>query len=906
MPSNLPALRRIRLLLRSGRIVAAFIAALAIVAGLWLAFGSLDVLAAFEAGARKNITILLAGISAIALLYLLVKAVSVSADQAAMAADDALGDPRRPATTALSLSETTADSPLARHLMDRTMEANTDKLRSLPAKHILPWKSLRTALFILAAPLAIIAVSRIAAPHAFSTIANRLLHPAADLPPYSPLRFEIDPTEPSTVYGGEILIRAKITGGQLEHPVECLVREKTGGNVLRLPAFRESSSHFSRKLDGLTSPIEIAFSCGKARSIWYPVSLLYEPNVLSGRVKITPPSYTRLAPSEVPLDTNEIKAIEGSEVTLELTSNRPLSGGTLVFTPIALPGVTSIAQSFPGSASGDRATFTWKATTSGRLSATIRDVRGTPSAQPLELSFKLLPDQPPTVEMTSPPRMIFATPKSVIPIAANAKDDFALSRLQFVRTLTGFRDRIRMVAPALTTTAYDFEDKLDLGTLGLESGQTVELMVEASDHNPSLLGHGSSEIARVRIISETQYAEYIRNKTTLAEFSARFRAVREVLDKARESLEKLLQSSTEENLKASREAHQQAADLLEKIAADFPAFEIEKRLQDIARQQASDIRENLAQLDKPPTDEQLRELIDRLGRRQEQAKRLDQDIELIRQMASLQEMAAKYRQIYDSQVSLSKRFGTILDEIRHSQDQNRRLLPSLAETQEKNEAALTAFKSELRRRAEALQDHPQLGSFAASSLKFLEDLDTGAPETLMNSAAKHGASGNAVDAFSNAELARAVLERVMSKPEPFQQACQGKCQSPFGTRPGVNETLAQMLSALMCQNPGSTPNDGLGAGGMGSGGFGDSGTAMNGFSTELPVVGPERLHFDPIPGQTSNSDGKGAGAKAGPLPAEAGAGMLKSTGTRQGESSSVPPESVPEPYREAVKRYFTP
>ena len=44
----------------------------------------------------------------------------------------------------------------------------------------------------------------------------------------------------------------------------------------------------------------------------------------------------------------------------------------------------------------------------------------------------------------------------------------------------------------------------------------------------------------------------------------------------------------------------------------------------------------------------------------------------------------------------------IVEEFRHGEDQNRRLLPSLAETQEKNRRALDDFKVELRRRAEAL------------------------------------------------------------------------------------------------------------------------------------------------------------------------------------------------------------
>jgi hypothetical protein len=43
-----------------------------------------------------------------------------------------------------------------------------------------------------------------------------------------------------------------------------------------------------------------------------------------------------------------------------------------------------------------------------------------------------------------------------------------------------------------------------------------------------------------------------------------------------------------------------------------------------------------------------------------------------------------------------------------------------------------------------------------------------------------------------------------------------------------------------------------------------------------------------------------------PLPESAESGSIRPTDTRQGESSGIAPESIPEPYRDAVKRYFTP
>ena len=160
---------------------------------------------------------------------------------------------------------------------------------------------LRRAALAVVIPLIAIGILRLAAPAAFATIVSRLLHPGADIPPYSPLVFQIDPAKPTTVYGGEILLAAEITGATpIEHPVECLVRQPRTGEMLRLPAFRESATRYSRKLDGLTEPVEIAFACGKARSHWHPVEILLEPNILGGMVRITPARLHRSRRLRVP------------------------------------------------------------------------------------------------------------------------------------------------------------------------------------------------------------------------------------------------------------------------------------------------------------------------------------------------------------------------------------------------------------------------------------------------------------------------------------------------------------------------------------------------------------------------------------------------------------------------------
>ena len=184
-------------------------------------------------------------------------------------------------------------------------------------------------------------------------------------------------------------------------------------------------------------------------------------------------------------------------------------------------------------------------------------------------------------------------------------------------------------------------------------------------------------------------------------------------------------------------------------------------------------------------------MLDRLGRRKPQLDQLQLDAALIRKAGSLLEMAAKFQAIYQSQVSLAQRFDKIHREIARGNDQNRRMLPLLADTQQKNREALDAFATELKKRAEALDD-PALVPLRDSALAFVEALAMSDPGSVMDLAIDAGRNGRAGDAFANAELARALLEQLMQKQDDaFCQACQGQCMKFSITHPDVQQTMRQ-------------------------------------------------------------------------------------------------------------------
>ncbi len=913
---------RLRRSQRLGHAGTAFLAALAVTAAGWLVFGALDALVGFAPGVRLAITVTAAAAAAILMVVLLVRAARITEQASASVLDSLTRSPRHPISAALALDPASATTPLARWLTNRTLDEAAAALTPVPSSAAWPRRAFTIAGVGIVSTVLAACGLWLANPEAFGVVAGRLLHPGADLPPWSRLQFTIEPAAPSANFGGEALVTVTCSEAP-EDPVECLVRLPRTGEVLRLPASRETDRRFSRTLESLTEPVEVAFTAGRARSGWIPLEILYQPRVLSGTLHVEAPSWLDVPAFTLPLDTPEVTVPEGARLTLTLASNRPLSGGTLALAPAAGVTATPVPQQAALTKNGDAA-FTWTAAVSGTLSVTLRDVRGTPSEQPLTLPLTVKPDQPPAVDLSSPPPLLLATPRTKVVLAGNAEDDHGLSRVRLVRTLSGFRDRPETIAPALRDKRFDFTDSLPLEPLGLAPGQTIEVFLEAADHNPSLLGQASSAVSRVHIISEEDYAERLRAQTTLQEFAARFNASRQALQEARESLERLdtalaggQAEAVAEARAAAETAHKRAAELMEKLADDFPAFAMEKRLKELARQAAAPVRENMSDLESLSGDTDaaraaVARMMKRLAQPEADMSAMQQDAAKVAEMGRLLEMAAKFREIYQTQESLVRRIATIREEMRKGMDQNRRLLPSLADTQEKNREALDAFASELQKRALAMPPDPLFRPMKESALAFVKALENTQPGSAMDAATTAGRASDIFAMLQQAELARSIMERLMQKQETFPQACQGQCQQFNVPHPDMNETMAQLLSG-MCNSlgMGNRPGEGMGMGAGGSsamGGFGPSGSPMPGYAMmDLPVIGPDRMRFD-----AASMSAGGGGGKDGlppgrqPLTVKAENASFQPGDLRAGDTPAPSAENVPEAYRDAVKRYFTP
>ncbi|MFC5455882.1 hypothetical protein [Prosthecobacter fluviatilis] len=891
------ALSRFAALWRLGLLLVAVLMTLAMGGLVLLLLGGFDFVAPLSDEVRP--VVFMAWCSVLVLLALshLLPLLRLNRARAAAHADETLGA-RRPVTTALEVSQQQAEAtPLRQFLVDKLLWDGEREIEALSFFSMLPRRSIRRAALTSLAVLLVFAALCVANFAAVKTISARLLHPYADVPPYSPLQFEVTPARPKVVYGADAELEVRVTGGAVPEGVVLLTREDAGAPVSTAGAFAMGGGRFGQRLQRVTQPVQIAFAAGAARSPWLTVDVMRQPRVESVMLKIIPPAYSKRPAREFALGTSELVALAGSEVEARITSNRPLSGGEVTLTP-----PRSLSRDKPETvvarASGGReVTLRWKVKSPCLVRLDLKDITGASSAAPVELEQKMLPDNPPVVSLESPAGVTLATPESEVPLKIEVEDDLGLARIDLVRKLTGFRDRGRRLTEDAADQVYALDEKLEMKKLGVEPGQTLELHAEAHDHNPTLMGIASSSVGRIQVISTEDYAELMQARTTLKEFQARFSALNEAVQQVRESLDS-------GDRAAAQQAMQQAQELAEAMAKDFQAFDAEKQVAQEA-QKIAQMMQGMQQRLAGGSKEEMEKMKQELGEAARRTQDLKDKGKQLAEIGRVLEMAAEFKSMHAQQQRLTKQLEELAREIMIGDMRNAAKLDKLARQQQ---AVLDRWKQwlpELRAAAEALPASE--GELKKESLDFANAAESAGIQRSMETAMQQAKKDNTPNTFVNSQLALVGMDTLMNSDNKLCQSCKSG-GIHFMTKEGLSETLAQMLAG-MCKRRGMGKGEkpGQQPGQSPAGGDGDNG---DGFSTEgdpmlnAPVYGPERMAFNDDSSMRGNHNSRGKSGQGQIVVTPQRADSISTEAVRAAAKRQISLRDVPERYREAVRKFY--
>jgi hypothetical protein len=325
-----------------------------------------------------------------------------------------------------------------------------------------------------------------------------------------PRKTRVSVTEPRQLVarGDAVTVRARAEGvipdaGTLE------VRGSDEQHGQSYPIARDTGSgnEFVLTIQNAQRPFEYTVQLNDGLSEVCRVDVAERPAVAQLNCRQIHPKYTGLG--EVDRAPGDLSILAGSKLAIEVTSNKDLDAKG---NRVRLHGAESEAPLplDPNNARhlGPHEVQLLKGITG--LSIQLTDTQGISSKDPAVYRVEIVPDQPPSLRMTSPTRREdLVTKRAQVIVAMDASDDYGLAKIVIRYKLAGSAGdgkRIELNVPAGAKSFRGYYPlKIDaLSPLPTE-GQTIEWWVEARDAN-DVTGPGKTESEHflARVVSDEE------------------------------------------------------------------------------------------------------------------------------------------------------------------------------------------------------------------------------------------------------------------------------------------------------------------------------------------------------------------------------------------------------------------
>jgi len=428
------------------------------------------------------------------------------------------------AAVQLSKPSFTRDSPE----LVQAIQQDTDlQTASMNFASIVPTRGMKRRLQIAFAVVAIwIAYMFICAPGTIALFERVFLIPAK-----VPRKTEVvcltgDKTIPA---GDSVLLEAQARGFIPSHGRVTLTDDT--GHIQEIDIDREkgSSDRFSLQVKSVDQPFTYSITLNDGEAGPYDIKTVPRPNVTTiDCVQVYPP-YTGLA--DVKRTVGNLALLAGSKLKIHAITN-----GKVVQAAIKLAGVDGTLPLTISGADGTQLTgeIAIPADKLTGFSIQLTNVAGVTSGDQTQYRIDLIPDHPPTVQLTEPERLQeLYTLKAKPKIAFTATDDYGLAKATLCYRFVSDQDPTAAAdsdapAPApLPPTqvpidlgtghplTFNGSYVLDLSALKppVTEGMTIEYWVEAQDgNNVTGPGVGASEHHVIKVVSEAEKKAEVMNR----------------------------------------------------------------------------------------------------------------------------------------------------------------------------------------------------------------------------------------------------------------------------------------------------------------------------------------------------------------------------------------------------------
>ena len=311
----------------------------------------------------------------------------------------------------------------------------------------------------------------------FKQLVHRFAVPWADLARVSDVRITVqEPGDKTVVKGESVHIAASVSPSTVLDATLHIELEPDRWVPVRMTAAEPGS--FSHRLTDVTSSMRYYISAGDGVTRRYGITAVERPRIVRSDLRYDYPEYTRRKAKEEPDAPGDIRAVVGTQVTLDVTVNKDLRKARLEMT-----GVSEPLEMQAAGPHRFRAKFTLAS--SGLYVPRLEDEYGFTNQDEEARQVIAEPDASPVVTITSPERNVKLHEAGELPVIMRARDDFAVMKMGIVCQVNGGEDKelsvpVQPAGSPEVTTSYAW----DLAGLGLKPGDSVAYRAKATDNRP--------------------------------------------------------------------------------------------------------------------------------------------------------------------------------------------------------------------------------------------------------------------------------------------------------------------------------------------------------------------------------------------------------------------------------------
>lgn len=820
-------------------------------------------------------------------------------------------------------------SPVSQGFAAIAAQRAAERLQSIAPSVVAKSETLQKPAMILLAVVAIAGTVAAIVPQVAWHQMQRFLFPTTDIPPYTGIDIELVLEKESVLYGQDAMVRANVLFGKVERMT--LVIESANAKEQTVPMLAQNEVEWQSLLSRVTEPLKVYARSGSSRSRKHQLNVQMTPQILSPKVTITPPEYTKTSPYRGPIPEQGISGLVGTQVEWSVSSNRPLKNGRLSLR--YRNGEQELIELKPsldvsGKTTEERSTVSaeFQLSQPSQFELSVVDVDGIESQDRVTGSIVISQDQRPIVRIVQPQPLSIATPDVNLPVSVIAEDDYGISSLSLYRSLNG-SPAIPSLADLESTARVQHGWNLPLATFGLEPGDEIQLFARTEDNDPSGAKGAESPVTTIRIISVEAFQEMMVQQRGAESIQAKYQMARRYMDQLTSALREAdeaaeaLKANPEsaeaaENLQKKMEAAKQAADQaareIEKLGEQAMPIDVDQQLAETLKEMSEQAKEmadaiqEMKENAKPTLDdqeqEQLQEMIKKAsGMQQELTEDAIDPLGTMQKMLPLMVDQQRFEQLVEQQKDLAQRMKGLQSSDPNDRATQRRVA-ELESEQEQLKQQLEQLLGDIEDHALDLAEDSDLEKLRDTALQFADAVRDSQADKTMVQAQQQLMQDAFPDAQSSAQQAAEILEKFLNQSQGMGDKACKNCEAAFnpgGTKMG--NSMQQMMEMMGMKGrsgmkPGGKPGMGMGFG------------AGGGYSQR--TAGPQNVGMYgsmPTP-QNSPSRGKGDRQSQGvqtskAIDTNAGGSAQKET-IAKGESSGQSMNSIPATYRSKVADYL--